>query len=51
MFYFLYSLIIHYNSVKWAETNGTTYKLGAIVVVGSELMPSFAEIVDIVFLR
>ena len=38
-------------SVKWAQIKGTTYRLGAIVVTGSELMPSFAKIVDILILR
>lgn len=35
-------------SVKWAQIKGNTYKLGAIVVTGSELTPSFAFFVQTV---
>ena len=39
-----------FNSVKWAEVNGTMYKCGAVVITDIDLMPFFAKIIDILFL-
>ena len=34
--------------MAWVELGGTTYKRGAFVVTGSELLPQFSKVVDIV---
>ena len=41
-------MILSY-SVKCAQINGSVYKCGALVITDSDLMPTFAKIIDIIF--
>jgi len=43
-------LWIYFNSVKWIEIQGTTYRPDNIVVIDSELVPIFCKIVNILLI-